>query len=139
MRRSLLDIPYSYRTLVRYARVSTNSGQGHRDGVDPSAHRQNQRKEEAVAGETFEAVAREWYDRWKATKATSHGFRASFRTIGAEVLGFRPAEVLLRLVAPIGPPLHHLAPLGQELRPSVGAAERIADGVGELVLHQVLS
>ena len=42
-------------------------------GIDPSLNRQEQKQREAIAKEnSFEAVARQWWDNWKPAKSERH-------------------------------------------------------------------
>lgn len=42
-------------------------------GIEPSQHRQEQKQKEALAAEnSFEAVARQWWNNWKSARSERH-------------------------------------------------------------------
>ncbi len=44
-------------------------------GINPSQHRQEQKQQEALAASnSFEAVARLWWENWRATKSERHTY-----------------------------------------------------------------
>ena len=67
--------PFPEVSLKEARRKCEDARRLHRERVDPSALRKAQRKATATVGDTFETVAREWYERWKVTKAANHHLR----------------------------------------------------------------
>jgi integrase len=66
-------------------------------GIEPSQHRQEQKQKEALAAEnSFEAVARQWWDNWKSTRSERHAHYV-IRRLEADifpVIGRKPINVI---------------------------------------------
>ena len=76
------------------------------DGVDPSQERKAQKAARKVLGNTFEKVAREWFNKFEVNWASSHAVKIKGRLendvypyIGDRpILELKPADLLMILI-----------------------------------------
>ncbi len=70
-------------------------------GIDPSQHRQEQKQQEAIAAEnSFEFIARLWWNHWKSGRNERHaGY--TIRRLEADVFPFIGIKPITELTAPI--------------------------------------
>ncbi|MBY0483985.1 integrase arm-type DNA-binding domain-containing protein [Nitrosomonas sp.] len=70
-------------------------------GIDPSQHRQEQKQQEAIAAEnSFESIARLWWNHWKSGRNERHaGY--TIRRLEADVFPFIGRKPITELTAPM--------------------------------------
>lgn len=124
-----------------YPDVSLKDARGRRDdarklianGVDPGVHRQLEKARKVeTAGNSFEAIAREWYAKYAPTWAPSHGEkiirrleRDIFPWLGATPIGDITAPALLAALRKV------------EARGAVETAHRVHQNCGQVFRYAV--
>jgi integrase len=102
-------------------------------GIDPSLDRQEQKQQEAIAREnSFEAVARTWWDNWKSARSERHAYYV-MRRLEADifpVIGRKP-------INEITAPMLLMAIKRIEARGALDIAKRALSTIGQVMRYAV--